>query len=76
MMNEIRYKDLLTMEHALHDSLNKAKRNTARTKEQFDPESILQVCARDDERALITAIDVCTKVIETLRKHNLYTHTD
>lgn len=76
MMNEIQYKDLLTMEFALHDSLRAAKRNIVKLEEKFDPESVLHVIARDHERELISSIEICAKVVKVLSKHNLYTHTE
>ena len=73
-MNEIQiqYKDLLTMEFALRDSLHRAQRDITRLKKTFEPESCLHKHARNHERDLIDSIEICDK----LSKYGLYTHTD
>ena len=73
-MNEIQiqYKDLLTMEFALRDSLHLARRDITRLEKTFEPESCLHKHARNHERDLIDSIEICDK----LSKYGLYTHTD
>jgi hypothetical protein len=75
-MNEIQYQELLTMEFALRDSLSRASAYCARLEKTIDPESCLHKIARDQERELISSIEICEKVVKTLSKNGLYTHTD